>query len=103
METLTKENFWNQMDEEYPVAMKKFKDWVNQYKEENNWIGLFNEQRHNDSNIDAVAPKFHDLPTGMQIGIFNEWWVSQYESLTEKDLLNDIKTFIKDRLSEKNG
>lgn len=62
------------MQEEYPKAMEKFLSWIDKYKEENNWLYLFNGI---DSETDLgdlrKAPKFHDLPVAIQFGIFMQF------------------------------
>lgn len=75
MESLTKENFWNEMEILYPKAMAHFKEWIDKYKSEHDWEGLFNE--YNDS-VDVLneAPKYHELPVAMQFGIFCEYGCS---------------------------
>lgn len=85
METLTKENFWNEMEQKYPKAMKHFLEWVNSYKEENSWNQLFNSgkvgsgtYKSNDGLLitnytDVLAPKYHELPIAMQFGILIEY------------------------------
>jgi len=58
MESLTKENFWNDMDEKYPEAMKVFKRWLEEYKLNMQWAAT------------GDSIKYHDLPIEMQIGIW---------------------------------
>ncbi len=74
-ETLTKENFWDAIEAQYPKAFKIFHDWLITYKEENDWGELFNEfGACSDNNYSEVeAPKYHDLPIAMQYGIFCEF------------------------------
>lgn len=72
---LTKEGFWNGMMDKYPNATKEFCDWIDKYKEEVFWNTLFNggiseSQGHGEPIITSVAPKYHDLPYAMQLGIF---------------------------------
>jgi len=65
MKNLNKENFWNDMQDVYPKTMKKFCDWIDQYKIEINWSGLFNGDIAGNRHV----PKFHDIPLEMQYGI----------------------------------
>lgn len=60
--TLTKENFFNRMMESYPVACKRFCDWIDEYKKEADWSILFLHRRR--------YIKYHDIPHAMQLGIF---------------------------------
>lgn len=79
METLTKENFWDEMEQKYPKAMAHFKRWIDQYKEENNWYNLFNSGIHKGHAVGfyesnkTEASKYHELPIAMQFGIFVEY------------------------------
>lgn len=83
MDKLTKENFWKELQEKYPLQMNKFNDWIDKYKVENNWNKLFNENysqfnKQYASNGELVSmdfspPKYHELPIAMQIGIFMEF------------------------------
>jgi len=72
---MTKEDFWSPIETKSPDLFKKFKDWVDEYKERVIWGKLF----HENTNILAQpAPKVHELPDAMQIGIFIQF-------LTEMD------------------
>lgn len=68
MDSLTKENFWNDLYEEYPSEMKHFCDWIDEYKKNNNWSELFAKGERTD-----ITPKYHNLPIAMQIGIFIQY------------------------------
>ena len=59
METLTKENFWNALQEKYPAGMKIFCDWIDGYKKNSSWYFLIGKD-----------VKYHHLPYAMQIGIW---------------------------------
>lgn len=94
MEGLTKENFWNEMVEKYPLAMEKFSSWIDQYKKDNNWKALFTNHdcecpSDYDSTID-LSPKVHNLPLAFQVGIFNQFCAeqemdkSEYRSMQSK-------------------
>lgn len=58
MKSLTKENFFNELNEKFPKAMSHFCQWIDQYKISIEWHKLF-----------PPGIKFHDLPYDMQIGI----------------------------------
>lgn len=81
MKNLNKENFWNEMYDKYPLAMKDFCKWIDEYKLKNNWGELFNSQfkfihsTDNEGTTSTVIsePKFHDLPLSMQMGIWAEY------------------------------
>lgn len=78
----TKENFWNEIERKCPSEYKKMGDWINEYKERNGWNKLFGE----------FAPKVHELPVAMQIGIFIQY-IQESECLTpfEPDI-SDMET-----------
>lgn len=79
---LTKENFFDDIEIRYPKAMAQFKTWLDQYKADNHWKELFNEQKiatgsyqSQDGHLESdykwlLAPKFHELPAALQLGIF---------------------------------
>lgn len=67
---LTKENFWNELMTKYPAEMERFCKWVDEYKKRVNWTSLFHERLHFPEGYDELAPKFHEIPVAMQIGIF---------------------------------
>jgi hypothetical protein len=108
-QTLTKENFFNEMGEKFPKSMKKFCSWIDEYKKEIGWNGLFNDHYHQSniqragngeiSHIDYSAPKYHDLPYAMQYGIWIQYcrlelsnYFEQPEHISDSvDLEEDIK------------
>ena len=75
-ETLTKENFWNELEQNYPKAFNHFMKWLTKYKKENEWNELFNDfpaGTSTDCDIEFIAPEYHELPIAMQFGIFTEF------------------------------
>lgn len=68
--SLTKENFWNQIQESHPSAMKVFCDWIDEYKKKVAWRELFGADLMVNHNSGELIPKYHDLPIAMQVGIF---------------------------------
>lgn len=71
MENLNKENFWNEMYQKYPLAMKDFCSWIDEYKKRNDWNDLFHNKA---ASYDAKhSVKFHDIPIAMQMGIWREY------------------------------
>jgi len=58
-ESLTKENFWNALYQEYPKGTQVFCDWIDEYKKEVEWDLLI-----------GYDVKFHNLPHAMQLGIW---------------------------------
>lgn len=75
MENLTKENFFNEVEENHPTIFAVFKNWIDDYKNEVNWWALFNDSAITCNGVPVRdddythAPKFHDLPYDMQVGI----------------------------------
>ena len=66
---LNKTNFFTEdLRARYPVAMKTFAEWIDQYKIAMEWNVIFNDQEDY-TGTPGGAPKFHDLPFEMQVGI----------------------------------
>lgn len=76
-ESLTKENFWNALMEQYPERMKHFCAWIDEYKKRVEWDKLFNIRTHSNemqrTPVKLGDKKFHDLPVAMQLGIFFQY------------------------------
>lgn len=89
---LTKENFWDDLYKEFPVQTQVFCDWIDEYKKAVDWNRLFNEfswvepEAESETNPDRKAPKFHDLPHAMQMGICIEF-ITQHDG-TALDIEN---------------
>lgn len=73
MDKLTKENFFNEMQQKFPKAMESFCRWIDNYKFATNWTKLFNAGYSDRKSGSTQAPKYHDLPIAMQLGIFSQW------------------------------
>jgi hypothetical protein len=114
-DNLTKENFWDRMMATYPNATAAFCQWVDEYKEATEWKKLFNDSGHiylkdslgNSTNsFIAAAPKFHDLPHAMQLGIWIECVCQRggcswpIENMFEFDLAEDIEGMFRELLEE---
>lgn len=110
MENLNKENFWNALMEKYPKGVQAFCDWIDEYKHKNDWDRLFNagieEFSRGMMRGEIVemgrtrAPKYHDLPLAMQIGIYIEFMIDRggcgWEcNLMEIDWREEIEGMIK--------
>jgi len=112
MDNLNRENFWNEQYEKYPLAMVHFCNWIDTYKAANNWDTLFNAGiLHEQIRVvetaivgritTTTAPKFHDLPLTMQIGIWityvretKKFWTSNTVDLYKFDLRQEITDFL---------
>ena len=93
MENLNKENFWNEMHEKYPNSMDAFCKWIDNYKKIVNWNVLFNsDSEWQDANgRNAPAPKFHDLPLAMQVGIWNQFMQEYHLMAAKTHIEQDLK------------
>ena len=85
MEKLTKENFWQPMEELYPDALQLFHEWFTKYKADNNWNHLFNSnsEYQNADGKNAPAPEYYDLPTEFQVGILNRFNTETHNGLID--------------------
>jgi hypothetical protein len=87
-DTLTKENFWNDIMKEFPEEMNNFCEWIDEYKAEVQWTNLF-----------SPGIKFHDIPYEMQQGIWLEYVCQQggcqyeIEDFFEFDLRKEIRGY----------
>lgn len=108
-ESLTRENFWNEVATNNPKGVQIFKDWIDEYKKSVNWDRLFNAGWLPVDSIGSVslyplrktvAPKFHDLPYAMQLGIWMEFVAHQggcywkIEDFFEFDLRKEITEYL---------
>lgn len=74
--SLTKENFFDELQEMCPRTMKQFCEWIDVYKDRVEWNTLFRYAdpkcgytKENCLGVKVQAPKFHELPIGLQIGV----------------------------------
>lgn len=67
-ENITKENFFNAQREHFPLAVEHFCTWIDKYKELVEWNIIFNDEADY-TGTPGNAPKFHDIPYEMQLGI----------------------------------
>lgn len=75
---LTKENFWNDLQEKYPEQMKLFCDWIDDYKKRVDWNTLFRQDVCSHCPDPPIGiPKFHEIPVAMQIGIYSQFLSEQ--------------------------
>lgn len=108
MKNLTKENFWNQLQELHPKGMKVFCNWIDEYKAKNNWNDLFGNDQISQRKHHWADIKFHHIPLAFQIGIWIEfvcdrggcYW--EIEDMFSMDWEKEILSFIKMIDSEEN-
>lgn len=101
--TLTKENFFDEMKEKFPNAMKHFCNWVDEYKKAVNWDKLFSSNENTDQ-LNSSKYKFHEIPYAMQYGIWIEYcrqslsdFFEQPEHISDSvDLREDIEMVFKE-------
>lgn len=77
--------FFNPLKAEFPFAMQKFCDWIDEYKKAVGWSDLFNGSvlmerlQMTQDGGDSFVPKFHELPHALQLGI----WITFERSMLE--------------------
>ncbi len=102
VESLTKENFWDAMDEKYPLAMKRFCEWIDRYKKEVEWDYLFFNKQQDELRGEPI--KYHHLPIAMQLGIFIDfvkWEEYLFVDVKWSNLINyEYRNFIINYLKE---
>ena len=64
-ESLTKENFWNEIEQKYPNAFKVFSDWITEYFTSLEHDIFYYDKEDND----YYSITFRYLPHAMQHGI----------------------------------
>ena len=104
---LSKEKFWNEIEQKYSAQFNHFAAWIDEYKKKVDWEKLFNgdigyedTRRNGFGHTITVAPKFHQLPDAMQIGIFIQYVIesgSRYQFSPYS--LNTIEAWV-DELKE---
>lgn len=67
-QALTKESFWDNIQEKYPKSFKIFSDWIDRYKKDVNWDAMFNA---------VLNIKFHELPYRFQYGVIRDFFAEQ--------------------------
>jgi hypothetical protein len=67
MENLGNENFWDEMQKKYPMAVDVFKKWIAKYTDDPEWRSLFKS-----------GILFYDLPYEMQMGVMNRFFIETY-------------------------
>lgn len=86
MEKLTKENFWNDAFKKWPTEVGVFCKWIDEYKKRVEWTKLLGDDI-----------KYHDLPIGMQIGIFIQF---TFETVKHNDFFDGTGPFEMDQFVE---
>jgi hypothetical protein len=70
-------DYFRVLKDKYPLGMQVFLDWIDEYKKAINWKSLFNAGHSTQPGLSnskqTVAPKYHELPGAMQVGIFIEF------------------------------
>lgn len=111
-EPLTQENCFNELRAKYPKAMKKFCDWIDEYKEASGYNRLFAKTgtiRHG-TPVFKGAPKFHEIPYAMQLGICAEFFtqiIPEYDwsissSTNLKMMLQEAFAVLEEKLTTDN-
>lgn len=71
---MSKTEFWLPLEQQYPVQMADFRAWIDEWKRREKWNRFFRCEYEKDG-TEVHAPKFHDLPNTMQLGIFIQYTV----------------------------
>ncbi len=116
---MTKETFWNEIEQRWNGEFQLFAQWLDEYKKQNNWDDLFNggieyfRRAYDGNGYDPTggkseAPKFHDLPDAMQLGIFVQYTTEQSHSsgsfvIEEGDTMDEIIANIKEWFCEEHS
>lgn len=97
---MTKEGFWNHIESRSPKQFEAFKKWVDEYKVRINWLELFHDNTvaigHQAS---QRAPKVHELPDSLQVGIFIQFITEinpSYTLLLDFTNMESVKRGIRD-------
>ncbi len=98
MESLTKENYWNELQAKCPTAMKGFCDWIDEYKKKVGWKSIFTHRyKVHVTDTQENYPKFHDIPIAMQMGIILEYLIETATCMPDIKLfgeeINDTEDF----------
>jgi hypothetical protein len=67
---MTKEDFWDEIEQKCPSEFYKFVQWIDKYKKLVHWGDLFPRRRRTWHWKDI---KFHHLPDAMQVGVFYQY------------------------------
>jgi hypothetical protein len=91
MEGLTKENFFNQVEEDLPFAVALFCSWIDEEKIKIDWDEVFNGgwELPQCGGIQTQSPKFHELPFELQFGLISKF-IYKYFPLENKFVEFDI-------------
>lgn len=99
---MTKDAFWQPIENRAPKTFKQFKDWIDGYKKRVGWDKMFHagiQLSRSDDDI-TKAPKVHDLPDALQIGIFFQFLTEQEYVAYKPDIdftsIESIKNGIND-------
>lgn len=89
---LSKENFWNEIEDKYPDALSHFRMWIDKYKEEVNWEDLFGNTQVSTRDKYEGQIKFHHLPDELQCGILIRYQI-EFEKGSTVINQSKLKTF----------
>lgn len=101
--------FWDHQAEVHPEMMKEFRAFCDNYKDDNDWDKLFNAGAQMTAFYSATkttqcattAPKVHDLPDAMQMGIFMAWQATKDEDpIVAEGIDEGVSAYITEVLQE---
>jgi hypothetical protein len=104
MDKLTKENFWDFLMVRYPIQVRYFYEWLDEYKKRVDWKDIFNGIDEEDlkgedpyEHKPVLATDYYNLPIAMQFGIFMQFAAETRSKnglcLTLKDNVNSFDEF----------
>ena len=88
--------FWKELQEKYPLGLKVFTDWLDEYKAKIGWYSLFRVKP-----TGRMRKHIYDLPEAMQIGIWIEFNLErggcnwEIEDMFSHDWETDIRESMK--------
>lgn len=88
-----KQDFWIELEKQYPQGVKVFNEFLDEYKKSVNWQDLFRDHLNSDAKFSS--PKFYDLPHAMQLGIWLFFLDKTDLNLKYNGLRDNIKQTIK--------
>lgn len=71
--TNSKKEYWDPIEQTCPDAFAIFSNWIDSYKKRVNWNLIFSNYKAGNELKSLI--KFHDLPYEMQIGVLMQFFV----------------------------
>lgn len=104
MDNLTNENFFGEMQQKFPEVMNAFWTWLDEYKNKNNWIELFNAKKQFAIYSERAEewypggltkePEFQQLPLEFQKALLEAFYNDQFSGNSDAAF---VKTIFEDK------